>query len=367
MSSLIDRINTNETTSTFVTEKNIDLLWNIIIQNKAFQSSIQTQGENGKNKLRGYYIGKVKTFVEENIDTKINVVDFNKQFITYFIRGFQPNSLNKETSKRININNSLDKTAITVEDIKNERISEFEEKYKKIQNDFDLYRKNNAPEDISFADNNENEPLTHDAFQQQVTSTLENRKIDENIFIETTSTTLQNNKKNIDITNWLNLKERPTDNKVNQEVNIVNKNDFVSQSSLNSYNPQIEVHEVKQSIDTTQREKVQRENKIVEQLTERIIELENKITTMHKSLQEFFIETNMERVEQHDKLNTILTLLTVLTTNETEPILVPTLNILSNDNDETQDLQHEIQFLHDDENNDNKKQDNKTVAFSYEI
>lgn len=367
MSSVIDKINTNNTTNTFVKEKNIDLLWNIIIQNKAFQTSIQTQGEDGKNKLRGYYIGKVKTFIEENIDTNLNVVDFNKQFIAYFIRGFQPNSLDNDNSKRINIDNSLDKEAITVEDIKNERMSEFEDKYKKAQEDFNLYRKNEAPEEVSFADNTNIEPMERTDFQKQVTSTLENRKIDENIFIESTSTTLQNNEKNVDVTKWLNLKDKPTDNKVIERVDT-NKNDFTNQSPPKVYSPQIEVREITEPIVTEQREKDGRENKNIEQLTNKINELENKINTIHNSLQDFFIQNSMQGVEQNEKMNTILSLLTVLTTNETEPMFVPTLNISSNDNEETEDLQNEIQFLHDtDEKSDDKKQDSKIVAFSYEI
>jgi|UniRef100_A0A6C0IQ46 hypothetical protein len=367
MSSVIDKINTNDTTNIFVKEKNIDLLWNIIIQNKAFQTSIQTQGEDGKNKLRGYYIRKVKTFIEENIDTNLNVVDFNKQFIAYFIRGFQPNSLDNDSPKRINIDKSIDNEAITVEDIKNERMSEFEDKYKKVQEDFNLYRKNEAPEEVSFADNTNIEPMERTDFQQQVTSTLENRKIDENIFIESTSTTLENTEKNVGVAKWLNLKDKPTDNKIIEGVDA-NKNNFINQSPSKVYSPQIEVHEIIEPIGTEQREKDGRENKNIEQLTNKINELENKIDTIHQSLQDFFIQNSMQCVEQNEKMNTILTLLTVLTTNETDPMFVPTLNISSNDNEETEDLQDEIQFLHDtDENNDDKKQDSKIVAFSYEI
>jgi hypothetical protein len=204
-------------------------------------------------------------------------------------------------------------------------------------------------------------------FQQQVTSTLENRKIDENIFIESTSTTLENTEKNIDVTKWLNLKDKPNDNKVIESVDI-DKNDFTNQSPPKVYSPQIEVREIIEPIVTEQREKEGRENKNIEQLTDKINELENKIDTIHQSLQDFLIQNSMQCVEQNEKMNTILTLLTVLTTNETEPIFVPTLNISSNDNEETEDLQDEIQFLHDtDENNDDKKQDSKIVAFSYEI
>jgi len=223
MSSTVERISSNKTTSTFVSENNIDLLWNIIIQNNAFQTSIDSQGKDGKQKLRAYYISKVKTFVETNLTTTSTVIDFNKQFIAFFIRGFQSNSLNdtdvaKPIKLQINNNDPLGKEAITVEEIKSERLSEFDQKYKEVQQNFDLYRNNDTPSNVEFSDTTADEPFEAKEFQKHVTSRLENRKIDENIFVERVSTTLHRpDQNNLDMVKWLNLKELPIPSDVSQK------------------------------------------------------------------------------------------------------------------------------------------------------
>lgn len=216
MSSMVERITSNKTTNAFVSENNIDLLWNIIIQNNAFQTSIEARGNDGKQKLRTYYIDKVKTFVETNLTTTSTVVEFNKQFIAFFIRGFQPNSLNdnhipKPVKLQINNNTPLGKEAITVEEIKSERLSEFDQKYEEVQKNFNLYRTSDTPSNVEFSDKTADEPFEATEFQKHITSRLENRKIDEQIFVESVSTTLQQPVgSNMDVAKWLNLKEVPT-------------------------------------------------------------------------------------------------------------------------------------------------------------
>lgn len=221
MSSMVERIRLNKTTNAFVSEKNIDLLWNIIIQNNVFKTSIKARGTDGKpifvlEKLRTYYIDKVKTFVETNLNTTSTVIEFNKQFIAFFITGFQPNSLNDNnyTTKpvKIQINNNIPigKEAITVEEIKSERLSEFDQKYEEVQKNFNLYRTSDTPSNVEFSDKTADEPFEATEFQKHITSRLENRKIDEQIFVESVSTTLQQPVgSNMDVAKWLNLKELP--------------------------------------------------------------------------------------------------------------------------------------------------------------
>ena len=56
MTTIVDMISNNKTTSMFVKEENVNLLWNIIINTPAFKTSIETNGDEGKQKLRSYYI-----------------------------------------------------------------------------------------------------------------------------------------------------------------------------------------------------------------------------------------------------------------------------------------------------------------------
>ena len=102
----------------------------------------------------------------------------------------------------IDTTNNLDKSAITIEEIKSERLNEFEDKYQKIQNDFDVYRKNEVPDSIDFSDKNRDRPIDNNDFQQQISSTTEERKTQETTFSTNTDSHTQAMK-------WLNLKEKP--------------------------------------------------------------------------------------------------------------------------------------------------------------
>ena len=217
MTTIVDMISNNKTTSMFVKEDNVNLLWTIIINTPAFKTSIETNGDEGKQKLRSYYIQHVRTFVEENIYDTSSIVEFNKKFISYFIKKFQPssdenvNTTSVDQSKtttsevqklHIDTTNNLDKNAITIEEIKSERLNEFEDKYQKLQNDFDVYRKNEVPDGIDFSDKKRDKPIDDNDFQQQISFTNEERKTQETTFSKNTDSHTQAMK-------WLNLKEPP--------------------------------------------------------------------------------------------------------------------------------------------------------------
>ena len=217
MTTIVDMISNNKTTSMFVKEENVNLLWNIIINTPAFKTSIETNGDEGKQKLRSYYIQHVRTFVEENIYDTSSIVEFNKKFISYFIKKFQPssdenvnatsvdqNKTNTSEVQKLHIDttNNLDKNAITIEEIKSERLNEFEDKYQKLQNDFDVYRKNEVPDGIDFSDKKRDKPIDDNDFQQQISFTNEERKTQETTFSKNTDSHTQAMK-------WLNLKEPP--------------------------------------------------------------------------------------------------------------------------------------------------------------
>lgn len=255
MTTIVDMISNNQTTNNFVKEDNINLLWKIIINTPAFKTSIQSNGVEGQQKLRSYYIQHVRTFVEENIYDTSSIINFNKKFISYFIKKFQPSSTENTNitsvddtkpvigeAPKLNIDNTsnLGKNAITIEDLKTERLSDFENRYQKVQNDFDVYRKTEVPDDVDFTDKRRDNPINNDEFQQQISTTNEERKTQETTFSKNTDNPTQALK-------WLNLKEVPKslapepsvfDNppppqnvkgiKINPEQTTTNKNDLVA-------------------------------------------------------------------------------------------------------------------------------------------
>lgn len=314
MTTIVDMISNNKTTSAFVKEDNINLLWTIITNTSAFKTSISNNGAESQQKLRSYYIQHVRTFVEENIYDTSSIVEFNKKFISYFIKKFQPssgenintastinnNSNTAEVQKlQIDNNSNLGKNAITIEELKTERLSEFETRYQKIQNDFDVYRKTEVPDGIDFSDKNRDRPINDNEFQQQVSTTTKERKTQETIFSNNIDDHTQAMK-------WLNLKEAPkalvpeptvfdkpppspnnnqTNNKV--EKTSENKNVLVSESNdavvLKQTNPSDKLSPAYlYSIVVQTRYQLEILKKTVDTMNKTIKELETKIEKLDK-------------------------------------------------------------------------------------
>lgn len=245
---IFQKIHNSSILQEFVTQENIDMLWNIIIQNKAFQNSIQAQTTEGNSKLRNYYVNRIKEFVE-NIDARTNsLVDLNKMFIADFIRGFKPdnsNSLSNSSPKKIDLANSspLNKEVITIEEIKNVRLNEFENQYEKMQSDFNMYRKNDVPSDVDFSDSSVVEPIKgEDTMKNIVVDTLQTRNTEETEFINSSSQISDEQTRE-----WLNLKDVNGDSSVvenNSRNFVASDNSMIQQTSpVNSETPIINVEQ----------------------------------------------------------------------------------------------------------------------------
>lgn len=227
---IFQKLHNSNTLQEFVTQENVDMLWNIIIQNKAFQNSIQAQSMEGNSKLRNYYVNRIKEFVE-NIDVNTNsLVDLNKLFIAEFIRGFKPDSnhsLSDSPVKKLDLTNSspLNKEVITIEEIKNVRLNEFENQYEKMQSDFNMYRKNDAPSDVDFSDSSVIEPIKgDDTMKNIVVDTLQTRTTEETEFINSSSQISDEQTRG-----WLNLNN---DNDNSSVVENSSRNFVASDNSM---------------------------------------------------------------------------------------------------------------------------------------
>jgi hypothetical protein len=220
---IFQKLHNDNTLQEFVTQENIDLLWNIIVQNKAFQTSIQIHGKEGNDKLRNYYINRVKEFVERVDGSTNTLVELNKRFIADFIRGFKSDDTESQHLKKLDLSDTtpVTKEVITIEEIKNVRLNEFENKYEKMQNDFNMYRKNDAPSDVDFSEAAVDEPIKgEDTMKNIVVNTLQTRNTEESEFIPVTTNISEEETRK-----WLNLKENENsiqpenvDMKVSMEV-----------------------------------------------------------------------------------------------------------------------------------------------------
>jgi len=169
--------------SRFVGSGNVEMLWNIIIQNGSFKESVQA--DDTRAKLRQHYITKVKQYVETCIRTKtgIALIDLNKSFIADFIHGFRETTHDvqkldlSDTSPVVASENNI----ITIEELKSERLNQFDSQYDKMKTDFDQYRATGAPSpDTNFSDNRVVEPLKGQDMEDMMSRTLQSRTEQEN-------------------------------------------------------------------------------------------------------------------------------------------------------------------------------------------
>lgn len=197
---VFNQIGSHAEMSLFVASSNVEMLWNIIIQNAAFHST--ASNNDTRSKLRQHYITHLKQYIENTIRSNINIplIDLNKSFIADFIRGF------KETSPpppKLNLSNTtpIENSGITIEEIKAERLSDFDNQYDKMKNDFEQYRMSDVPSDTKFTDSAVIEPIKNQDMDDILTRTLQNRTEQENAVVPRNVNETENAR------NWLNLND----------------------------------------------------------------------------------------------------------------------------------------------------------------
>jgi len=200
-SDVINQIGSNVEISQFVTSSNVEMLWNIIIQNAAFKSAASTN--DTRIKLRQHYITHLKQYVEICIRSNkiMPLIDLNKSFIADFIRGFKENP---SPAPRLNLTNTtpVENDVITIEELKAERLSNFDNQYDKMKNDFDQYRVTEVVADTKFTDNTVVEPLKNQDMEDMLSRTLQNRTEQENAAVPRNVSETQRARE------WLNLENK---------------------------------------------------------------------------------------------------------------------------------------------------------------
>jgi hypothetical protein len=195
---VFSQIGSHKEVSQFVASPNVEMLWNIIVQNAAFQMA--ASATDTRSKLRQHYITHLKQYVEMSVraNTKTSLIELNKGFIAEFIRGF------KETPapvQRLDLSNtaSVGNGMITIEEIKADRLSNFDNQYDKMKTDFDQYRVTEAVSDTKFTDNTVVEPLKSQDMDDMLSRTVQSRTEQENASVPRNMNETQRAR------DWLNL------------------------------------------------------------------------------------------------------------------------------------------------------------------
>ena len=148
----------------FVTNENVDLLWEVILENKEVKN---------KEQFRNYFIENLKSFLQEEQQVErtkpVDLVETNKKFITQFITRVNSNT-NSATS-------NTSGAFVTAEEIQKNRMNEFEQEFFKKQNEFKQFMTHHVPEAPQFTDTTKEEPIGEN-MEKLIAMTLAKRNFD---------------------------------------------------------------------------------------------------------------------------------------------------------------------------------------------
>lgn len=128
----------------FLSKENTDVLWEVLADDDSVPKTSDTQET---------FVWLLPRFHASHQRSKIDLMSMNKLFIGEMMEKLQENILRKSPPK----NNS--KPLITAEDLKTDRLSEFEKELKQKESDFQFAMSRPVPEEPNFKDNFEDKPL----------------------------------------------------------------------------------------------------------------------------------------------------------------------------------------------------------------
>lgn len=200
----------------FLTKQNVDLLWEVIIDDDLFKN----QPRELINQIRNMFTQTLRGFNEVEKGNSNNLMNMNKRFIGLMLN--QSYSIINANKNPIPPQKTRD--LITSSDLQTERISQFEKDLSQKQSEFTNAMSLPVPPVPKFSDNNLDEPMGE--MELAIKKALEQRNYD----IEQVSKNL--NKSNAD--SW--LKPQETSLKSEKIVPLKNqKSDYVQNSYVQNY------------------------------------------------------------------------------------------------------------------------------------
>jgi hypothetical protein len=167
----------------FLTKDNVDLLWEIIIEEEFIKQHIPNEQ---MNHFRNYFIVQIKEFHNVTAKLSIPLVQLNKQFITNFImvvRSQQPpitsktvNTENPNPQHNYNPNPNQNKQLYTSQEIQAERKTQFENDLTRKQGEFTRAMTVPVPEIPNFSE--ELDKPIGSAMDELIAKTLAERNYD---------------------------------------------------------------------------------------------------------------------------------------------------------------------------------------------
>ena len=201
-------------TNDFLTKQNVDLLWEVIIDDDLFKN----KPKELINQIGSIFTQNLRGFNEAEKNNSSNLMSMNKRFIGLM--------LNHSRSIIISNKNPVKtKDLITSSDLQTERISQFEKDLSQRQNEFTNAMSLPVPPVPKFSDNNLDEPISE--MELAIKKAVEQRNYD----IEQVNKTLS---KSNNADSW--LKPQETSVKAEKIIPLKNqKSDYVQESFVQNY------------------------------------------------------------------------------------------------------------------------------------
>lgn len=165
--------------TTFTSHDNIELLWEIIIEDKTITHIIELN--DIKLKMREYYDCVLNEYMFTH-SLSNNLLQVNKDFLSYFMNKLKNENITRDVKQLKKIDISEDETTlptqdiITIEELHNKRRDNFNIILKQKQNEFNEFNRVSIPEKPEFNDNIKE--TNNDDIESLITKAIADRQLE---------------------------------------------------------------------------------------------------------------------------------------------------------------------------------------------
>jgi len=184
----------NTNINNFTNQKNLQLLWDVLLD----EFNIQSHQTTLKANIQTVFNSNINHFISR-VSPKTNLTEMNKLFlgqVLLAVKHLSPQMTQDDKFKRITITDevvsSVNLEPYTIEDIHAGRQSDFEKELNKKKMDLDTYLNTPKPKDIIFSDKNVEEKITE--MEILVADKLAERNLELEILQKTNYNTVDNDK-----------------------------------------------------------------------------------------------------------------------------------------------------------------------------
>ena len=150
--------------SEFTSDDNIQLLWEVMLDENIFQSV----DNSNVAQIQGQFLGKLKSFNQNESKKYMSLISMNKAFVETMY--------NENTNTNTNHNPSQYSEPIKAEDLKSQRMNDFEVALKKQQDDLANSMRLKSPPRPSFEDSYNDKPIN--SMEDLIKKTMQERNYD---------------------------------------------------------------------------------------------------------------------------------------------------------------------------------------------